>query len=321
MSEVLVIGGAGYIGSHVVKDLLAAGFKVKVYDNLSTGHKCNLFKEAEFVKGDILDFATLDKAMSDVSAVVFLAAKKAVGESMENPAKYALNNINGTVNVLNAMSKNNVKAIVFSSSAAVYGNPQYIPIDENHPLNPLNFYGFTKVETERMLEWYDRLKGIKYASLRYFNAAGYDEAGDIKGKDENPQNLLPIVMSAAMGERPYLEVFGTDYDTEDGTCIRDYIHVSDLAKAHVLAVKKLLAGSSSMTLNLGTGKGTSVKEVIRAFEKVLKIKLPVKYASRRPGDPDKLYASNEEAFKQLGWRPQYLDIEDIVRTFAAVYMK
>ena len=196
MAKILALGGAGYIGSHVVKDLLKNGFEVAVYDDLSTGHEINLFPNAEFVRGNILDFAALNKAMSGVDAVIFLAAKKAVGESMENPEKYAENNITGAINVLNAMSKNGVKSIVFSSSAAVYGSPMYDPVDEAHPINPMNFYGFTKVETERLLDWYDRLKGIKYVSLRYFNAAGYDAEGDVRGKDDNPQNLLPIVFEA-----------------------------------------------------------------------------------------------------------------------------
>lgn len=319
MPKVLVAGGAGYIGAHVAKELLKNGYEVRVYDDLSSGHEINLFDKAEFIKGDILDYAVLNKAMSGIDAVVFLAGKKAVGESMEKPDKYALNNISGAVNMLNAMAENNVKALVFSSSAAVYGDPVYTPIDEKHPLNPLSFYGFTKVETERLMEWYDQLKGIKYVSLRYFNAAGYDEAGDIKGKDRNPQNLLPLIMETAEGKRDCLQVFGTDYDTRDGTCVRDYIHVTDLATAHVKAVERLLAGGNSLIANLGTNHGTTVREVIAAAEKVLERKLPVRYVERRPGDPAVLLASNDKAREELNWVPERIDIEDIVRSFAKIY--
>lgn len=319
MPKVLVAGGAGYIGAHVAKELLKNGYDVRVYDDLSSGHEINLFETAEFVKGDILDYRTLSKAMNGVDAVVFLAGKKAVGESMKNPEKYALNNIGGAVNMLNAMAENGVKAIVFSSSAAVYGDPVYTPIDEKHQLNPLSFYGFTKVETERMMEWYDQLKGIKYVSLRYFNAAGYDEEGDIKGKDRNPQNLLPLIMEVATGKRDRLQVFGTDYNTRDGTCVRDYIHVSDLATAHVKAVNRLLSGGESLVVNLGTNHGTTVKEVITAAEKVLGRKLSVEYTVRRSGDPAVLLASNAKARQELNWEPERVDIENIVRSFLKIY--
>jgi len=319
MAKIFVAGGAGYIGSHVVKALLQSGFEVMVYDDLSSGHEINLFPQAEFVRGDILDFDTLRDAMQGCDAVIFLAAKKAVGESMQNPEKYAINNIYGAINVLNAMADNHVGAMIFSSSAAVYGSPQYVPIDESHPIDPMSFYGFTKVESERLFEWYFRIRGIKYVSLRYFNAAGYDKDGDIRGKDRAPQNLLPIVFEAVTGKRPYLEVFGTDYDTRDGTCIRDYVHVSDLASAHVLAVKRLLNGGDSLICNLGTGKGTTVKEVITAVETVLGRKVPVKYAPRRAGDPAVLTASSAKATAELGWKPEYTDIESIVKTYDGIY--
>ena len=218
--HILVIGGAGYIGSHVVKALLDKGMRVTVFDNLSTGLKINFFEKAEYVVGDILNYDEIASAMQkNVDGVVLLAAKKAVGESMSFPEKYALNNISGTINVLNAMSAHNVKNLVFSSSAAVYGMPEYLPIDEQHPLNPINFYGFTKYDMEKYFEWYDRLKGIKYVSLRYFNAVGYDEDGDVRGLEKNPQNLLPIVMETAVGIREKMQIFGNDYDTRDGTCI------------------------------------------------------------------------------------------------------
>ncbi|MGN1062891.1 MAG: UDP-glucose 4-epimerase GalE, partial [Alphaproteobacteria bacterium] len=257
--NILVIGGAGYIGSHVVKNLLDKGFFVTVFDDMSTGQTENLFQKADFVQGNILDTIALGKVMSrHFDAVVHLAAKKAVGESMENPEKYAINNITGTLNILNAMAEHQVKNFVFSSSAAVYGIPEYMPVDEKHPLNPINFYGFTKLEIERFLPWYHQLKGINYIALRYFNAVGYDADGAVKGLEKNPQNLLPIVMEVATGQRAVMNVFGNDYDTPDGTCIRDYIHVSDLAEAHIAALTYLADGGESQSLNLGTGQGLSV---------------------------------------------------------------
>ena len=314
MVKVLVVGGAGYIGSHVVKALLQSGHRVTVYDNLSSGQKINLFSEAAFVEADILDFAALDKAMAGQEAVVHLAAKKAVGESMEKPELYAENNITGSLNIMKAMLKNGVENMVFSSSAAVYGMPEYLPIDEKHPLRPISFYGFTKYDIEKYMEWYGRLKNFRYLALRYFNAVGYDAEGSIRGREVGSQNLLPIIMDTAAGRREKLMVFGTDYDTRDGTCIRDYIHVTDLARAHVLAVEHLHEGGCSACLNLGTGRGTTVKEIIAAAEKVTGRKLNVEYAGRRAGDPGMLTASSTEAEKLLGWCPEYTDIEEIIRT-------
>ncbi len=313
--KVMVIGGAGYIGSHVVKALLDDGAKVVVYDDLSSGHKINLFPKAEFVEGNILDYDKLKQAMEqEIDAVVYLAAKKAVGESMENPELYAENNLIGAVNILNAMSKAKVKVLVFSSSAAVYGMPEYLPVDENHPLNPINFYGFTKLEMERLMKWYDMLRGIKYTSLRYFNAAGYDKSGAIKGRDSKPQNLLPIIKEVVDGKRECLMVFGNDYDTRDGTCVRDYVHVSDLADAHVKAIKRLLEGKPSAIYNLGTENGVTVKEVIAATERVTGKTLPVRFVGRRAGDPAVLVASSRKAEQELGWKPKYTSIEEIIRT-------
>lgn len=315
MAKILVAGGAGYIGSHVVKAILKAGHQAVVYDDLSSGQRINLFPQAEFIQGDILDYAALKEAMSrNIDAVVHLAGKKAVGESMLVPEKYAVNNITGALNIINAMAECGVKHIVFSSSAAVYGMPEYLPVDEKHPLNPINYYGFTKLEFERNLEWYSRLKDFSYMALRYFNAVGYDAEGDIRGKELNPQNLLPIIIEAATGKREFLNVFGNDYETRDGTCVRDYVHVTDLAKAHVMALEKLMNGAKSEVINLGTNTGTTVKEVIQAAEKVIGKKLNVKYVERRPGDPAELVASYDKAKKVLGWEPDYKNIEDIVRT-------
>ena len=312
--KVLVVGGAGYIGSHVAKALMLKGHEVTVYDNLSTGQEINLFKQNRFIKGDILNYPALVEAMRGQDAVVHLAAKKAVGESMENPMLYSVNNISGSLNILNAMVECGAKYIVFSSSAAVYGMPEVSTIDENVPLNPINYYGFTKLEIEKFMGWYDRLKGIKFVALRYFNAVGYDSDGDIRGKEINSQNLLPIMMEVVSGKRDKLKIFGNDYPTPDGTCIRDYIHVSDLASAHVLALEKLNQGMTSQSLNLGTEKGTSVLEMLRAVEKVVGRKLPAEFAPRRAGDPAILVASAAKARSLLGWKPQYLDVEKIVQT-------
>ncbi|MBQ9270806.1 MAG: UDP-glucose 4-epimerase GalE [Alphaproteobacteria bacterium] len=315
LAKILVIGGAGYIGSHVTKALLAEGFAVTVYDNLSTGQSCNLFDKTAFIAGDILDTAKLNEVMAQgFDAVVHLAAKKAVGESMENPQLYARNNINGSINIFNAMIDNNVRNVVFSSTAAAYGTPQYLPLDEKHPLNPLSFYGFTKIEIERVMDWYSRIKDFHYIALRYFNAVGYAADGTIRGKEKNSQNLLPIVMDVICGRREKMQIFGNDYDTPDGTCLRDYVHVEDLARAHVAAIKKLLKDSQSYIINLSTGKGTSVLEMIDAVERVTGRKVNYEFAPRRAGDPAVIVAGNELAQKLLGWTPQYTDIDEIVKT-------
>ena len=313
--KILVVGGAGYIGSHVVKALLDENYNVTVYDNLSTGQEINLFKEAEFIKGDILDITQLDSVMSSgFDAVVHLAAKKAVGESMEHPEIYSTNNICGSINIFNSMLKHGVKNIVFSSTSASYGMPEYLPMDEKHPINPLSFYGFTKVEIERVMDWYSRLRDFNFISLRYFNAAGYAADGCIRSKEKNPQNLLPIIMEVVSGKREKLLVYGNDYDTPDGTCIRDYIHVEDLASAHVLAIKKLWEDKISRIINLGTNRGTSVLEMIQAVERVSGKKVNYAFAPRRAGDPAKVVATNDFAKDVLGWEPKYKSIDEIVKT-------
>ncbi len=313
--KILVAGGAGYIGSHVQKQLLEEGFEVLVFDDLSSGDEANLLPEAEFIRGNILDKPVLEMAMAEgIDGVVHLAAKKAVGESMVHPELYAENNLTGSINILNAMVKNGVKHIVFSSSAAVYGMPQYVPIDENHPIAPINYYGYTKRAIEENMEWYAKLGKLNYAALRYFNAVGYAADKSITGKERNPQNLMPIIMEAATGKREKFSIFGNDYDTADGTCVRDYVHVSDLAKAHTAAMKKLMTDGESFTVNLGTGKGTSVKEIVEACEKVTQRTLNYDYAPRRAGDPATLTANADKARKLLGWEPEYTDVEDIIRT-------
>lgn len=313
--KILVIGGAGYIGSHVQKQLLEEGFDVVVFDDLSTGSEINLLPKTEFIRGCILDKDALNVAMGrNIDGVVHLAAKKAVGESMLCPEIYAENNICGSINVLNAMVTYGVRHIVFSSSAAVYGIPQYIPVNEKHPICPINYYGYTKAIIEENMRWYAQLGKLDYAALRYFNAVGYAADGSIRGKEKNPQNLMPVIMEVAIGKREKFSIFGNDYDTPDGTCIRDYVHVSDLAKAHTLALRKLVTDNASFTVNLGTGKGSSVREVVEAAEKVIGQKLNYDYAPRRAGDPAILTASANQAKEFLGWQARYTDVEEIIQT-------
>jgi len=252
--KILATGGAGYIGSHVLRELCDEDHRVVVFDNFSTGLHENVDPRAAVIEGDILNATDLKNPFAGNIDVVFhFAAWKAAGESMIDPARYASNNICGTITLLNVMLEHDVQNLVFSSSAAVYGNPQYLPIDENHPLNPTNYYGYTKKVIEDNLHWYSRLKGIHYAALRYFNATGYDVEARIKGKERNPANLSPIVMEVAAGIRTDMSAYGTDYETPDGTCIRDYIHVNDLASAHLLAMNYIIAKQKNLVVNLGTG--------------------------------------------------------------------
>ena len=318
--KVLVIGGAGYIGSHVVKEMMKAGHEVTVFDNLSSGLRCNLFPQNGFIYGNILIPADLEAAFSQgFDAFVHLAAFKAAGESMLLPEKYSVNNITGTLNIMNAAVKFGCKKMIFSSSAAVFGAPEYLPIDEDHPKNPENYYGFTKLEIERFMAWYDKLKGMRFAALRYFNAAGYDPDGEIRGLEQNPANLLPRVMEVAAGMQKGMKVFGTDYDTRDGTCIRDYVHVTDLARAHVMALEYIAKNDKSLTVNLGTEKGTTVKEIIDAARKITGKEIPSEDVERRPGDPACLYATSKRAKELLGWEPKYSDVETLVKTTWEVY--
>ena len=313
--KILIVGGAGYIGSHVVNEFLKSGYEVDILDNLSTGQQINLHSEAQFIYGDIQDrFHLRNIFKTPYSAVVHLAAAKAVGESMIEPEKYSRNNIIGSLNLIEAVANAGVDKFIFSSSAAVYGEPEYLPIDENHSLNPTNYYGFTKLEIERYLQWYDRLKGIKFASLRYFNAAGYDQAGAIKGLEKKPANLIPLVMEVAIGKRKQLAVFGGDYPTQDGTGYRDYIHVTDLAVAHVKAFEYLRAGKKSLSVNLGTGKSYSVLEVVQKAEDISKQKISYSIVERRKGDPAELYASSSIAKDTLNWEAEISDLDSLIRT-------
>ena len=317
--KVLVIGGAGYIGSHVVKEMMKAGHEVTVFDNLSSGLRCNLFPKNDFIYGNILIERDLDQAFErGFDAFVHLAAFKAAGESIVAPETYSINNITGTLNIMNAAVKHNCKIMIFSSSAATFGEPQYLPMDENHPQKPINYYGFTKLKIEEFMDWYDQLKGLKFAALRYFNAAGYDPEGEISGLEQKPENLLPRVMEAALGQRE-LKVFGNDYDTRDGTCIRDYVHVTDLARAHVMALDYIAKNDKSIKLNLGTEKGTTVKELLDAARKITGKPIPAEDVPRRPGDPACLYTTSKLAKELIGWEPKYSDVDTLVKTTWEVY--
>ncbi len=320
--KVLVIGGAGYIGSHVVKELMAKGHKVTVFDNLSSGLIQNLFPENDFIAGNILHPEDLDAAFErGFDAFIHLAAFKAAGESMIKPEKYSINNINGTLNILNSAVNHNCKIMVFSSSAAVFGEPQYLPIDEGHPKNPENYYGFTKLKIEEFMGWYEKIKGLKFAALRYFNAAGYDPEGVLYGLERNPANLLPVIMEVACGKREKVSIFGNDYPTRDGTCIRDYIHVSDLATAHVMALEYIAKNNESLTLNLGTGNGVTVTEMLEATRKITGKDIKAEYVGRRAGDPAQLTATSAHAKEVLGWEPKYSDVDTLIDSTYKAYTK
>ncbi len=320
--KVLVIGGAGYIGSHVVKALLEAKHTVTVFDNLSSGLLTNLFPENEFIAGDTRHADDVENAFArGFDVAIYLAASKAAGESMFQPEKYSVNNIAAAIQVINACVKYNCMKFVFSSSAAIYGNPQYVPMDEKHPKNPENYYGFTKLKIEEILEWYSKLKNIRFAALRYFNAAGYDVEGFPCGLEQNPQNLIPRIMEVACGLKDELQVFGNDYDTPDGSCVRDYVHVSDLAKAHVDAIAYLATNNKDLQVNLGSETGISVLEVLDASRRITGKKIPARIVERRPGDPAALYASSEYAQKTIGWNPKYSSLDTIVQSTWNVYRK
>jgi len=315
VKSVLVTGGAGYIGSHTCKALARAGFTPVTLDNLVYGHR-EAVKWGPFIEGDLADRALLEQVTREhsVLAVIHFAAFAYVGESMQEPGKYFANNVVNTLNLLEAMRGAGVQHIVFSSTCATYGLPERVPIDEQHPQKPVNPYGESKLFVERALKWYAVAHGLNWAALRYFNAAGADAEGEI-GEDHSPEtHLIPLIIQAALGMRPHVEVFGTDYPTADGTAIRDYIHVTDLGDAHVKALDYLLGGGESVALNLGTGRGFSVREVISAVERVSGRSVPTRNAPRRPGDPPELVANALMAGQQLGWQPQHSSLDNITRT-------
>jgi UDP-glucose-4-epimerase GalE len=312
--QILVTGGAGYIGSHAVRVFLDRGHDVWVYDNLAQGHRKAVPAE-RLIVGDLNEAHRIDQVLVEkrIDAVVHFAAFAAVGESVQNPAKYYQNNLVNTLNLMECLRRGGVSRFVFSSTCATYGIPQHVPITEETPQRPINPYGFTKLAIERALADYADAYRWGYAALRYFNAAGARPDGSI-GEDHDPEtHLIPLVIYAATGRRPHIEVFGTDYPTPDGTCIRDYIHVDDLAEAHLMALEKLQPGQG-MQHNLGTGRGYSVREVIRTVEAVTGKKVPVKEGPRRAGDPPALVAAAEKVQRELGWKPQYADLKPIVET-------
>ena len=315
--KILVLGGAGYIGSHTVYRLIESGNEVVVFDNLETGHIEAVHPKAKFYKGDLRNRSEIDSVFDKekgIDAVIHFAANSLVGESMTNPLKYYDNNLNGTKVLLQSMVAHGIDKIVFSSTAATYGEPESIPILETDRTLPTNCYGETKLSMEKMFKWTSKAYNLRYVSLRYFNACGAHPNGKI-GEAHNPEtHLIPLVLQVPNGKREYISVFGNDYDTKDGTCVRDYIHVNDLAQAHILAMEYLSKGGESNIFNLGNGVGFTVKEVIETARKVTNHTIPIREEERRAGDPSVLIASSEKARKVLGWKPQYADLETIIST-------
>lgn len=311
---VLVLGGAGYIGSHTVYELIDKGEDVVIIDNLETGHIEAVHEKARFYQGDIRDRAFLDSVFEKehIDAVIHFAANSLVGESMTNPLKYYDNNLCGTKVLLEAMVSHDIKKIVFSSTAATYGEPESVPILETDRTEPTNAYGETKLSMEKMFKWCDRAYGLKYVSLRYFNACGAHVSGKIGEAHKPETHLIPLILQVPLGQREAISVFGDDYDTKDGTCVRDYIHVTDLAQAHILAVKYLMEGNESNIFNLGNGVGFTVKEVIETAKTATGKDIKAVMDERRAGDPAQLIASSEKARTILGWKPEHADLTEII---------
>ena len=313
--SILVVGGAGYIGSHMVKQLATSGADVVTIDNLSCGYR-DAVKYGEFVEGDLGDPAVLDHVFNNYSidAVMHFAAFIEVGESVTDPAKYYRNNVLNTMVLLDAMIQHGILQFIFSSTAAIFGEPEYTPIDEKHVKQPINPYGHTKLMVEQILQDYDSAYGLKSTCLRYFNAAGADPDGDLGERHDPESHLIPLILQAASGRREDIKVFGTDYPTEDGTCVRDYIHINDLCKAHSLALEHMQQTGRSARYNLGNGKGFSVQQVIDTTRAVTGRDFTVTRTERRPGDPAVLVADSQRARQELGWRPEHEDLESIIAT-------
>jgi UDP-glucose 4-epimerase len=308
--KILVVGGAGYIGSICAELLLDEGHEVEVFDNLTEGHRAAIDPRARFVEGDLQNRQAIEAALTTArpDAVMHFAANALVGESMQNPSKYFRNNIANGLNLLDAMVATGVRQLVFSSTCAIFGPPERVPIDESLPARPINPYGESKLAFEKILRWYDEIHGLRFVSLRYFNAAG---ASEKFGEDHRVEtHLIPNVLKVALGEKPHVEIYGTDYETPDGTCIRDYIHIVDLANAHILA----LGAAKSEFYNLGTGGGSSVREMIAACRKITGCKIDIVEKPRRPGDPPRLIASSEKIKKELGWQPHFQSLEAIIES-------
>ena len=313
---ILVTGGAGYVGSHTVAALVERGANTIVIDNLEKGHKAAIWPGAKFYEGDLRDVSLISKifAQNPITAVVHFAAYSLVAESVENPAKYYDNNVAGTLQLLKIMNSHNVKSIVFSSTASTYGEPESIPVTETAPERPVNPYGESKLAVERMLKWFDGAYGIKHVILRYFNVAGAHESAKI-GEDHNPEtHLIPMILQTALGKRESFDLYGDDYPTPDGTCIRDYIHAMDLADAHILALEKLESEPTSAIYNLGSGSGFSNREILETAKKITGIDIPVRFVARRAGDPPVLVASSDKIKQQLGWNPTRTHIDNIIST-------
>ena len=314
MKNILVAGGAGYIGSHTVKELIARGYGAVVVDNLENGHREAVDSAAAFYEADLRDITAMDKIFNEneIDAVIDFAAYTVVAESVADPIKYYENNVYGMTRLLRAMQGHGVDKIVFSSTASVYGIPKRVPIVETDGVNPINPYGETKLAVERLLKWADGAYGIRHVALRYFNVAGAHASGSI-GEDHDPEtHLIPIAILTALGRYECLDVYGDDYNTKDGTCIRDYVHVTDLAAAHVLAADYLSGGGSSRAYNIGSGTGFSNREIIDEAERVTGLKINRRIAPRRPGDPDNLIASPDRIMSELGWRPERTNLKDII---------
>lgn len=320
--RVLLCGGAGYIGTHVALEFLERGDTVGIFDNLSSGLRENIHPDSLFFEGSIMERGDLDRALeAGWDVVVHLAAFKAAGESMLDPAKYAHNNISGSLNLISACVDHGVRQFILSSSAAVYGEPSYLPIDEHHPKSPENYYGYTKLAIEENLAWFARLKGLRFVSLRYFNAAGYDPDGRMTGLERNPANLIPVVMEVAAGIRAKIQVFGDDYETDDGTGVRDYVHVTDLADAHARAADYLAAGNDPLVVNLGSERGLSVRQIIDEARRITGRPIREEIVGRRPGDPAKLVASSAKAKEALGWEARHSDLKTIIASTWSVYAR
>ncbi|OON99338.1 MAG: UDP-glucose 4-epimerase GalE [Epulopiscium sp. Nele67-Bin004] len=314
--KILVVGGAGYVGSHAVRQLIKDGYKVVVVDSLETGFKQAVDKSVTFYQVDIRDREKLDEvfATEKVDGVMHFAANSLVGESMENPLKYYSNNVTGAEVLLSTMVKYGVKYIVFSSTAATYGNVKVMPITEETPTNPTNTYGETKLAIEKMLKWTSMAHDLHYVCLRYFNVAGADEAGDIGESHDPESHLTPIILQVPLNKREHITIYGNDYDTPDGTCIRDYIHITDLINAHILAMKYLADGGENNHFNLGSSTGYSVNEMVEAAREVTGHPIPAVFGTRRAGDPDSLIASSDKAKEVLGWQPKHTDVKDIIKS-------
>jgi len=315
--KILVLGGAGYIGSHTVYELIDAGEDVVIIDNLETGYKEAVHPKAKFYQGDLRDRAFVDSVLDQetgIDAVIHFAANSLVGESMTNPLKYYDNNLCGTKTMLESMVAHGIDKIVFSSTAATYGEPEKTPILETDRTEPTNTYGETKLSMEKMFKWVGKAHGLRFVSLRYFNACGAHKSGEI-GEAHNPEtHLIPLILQVPNGKREAINIFGTDYPTKDGTCVRDYIHVTDLAQAHILAVKYLMEGNESDIFNLGNGIGFTVKEVIETAKEVTQKPIKAVEEGRRAGDPAVLIASSEKAKKVLGWKPEHADLHEIIES-------